>query len=96
MFTDILFIITTAFALFGIYCLAETISDMVAVSKFPPTITVIATENEEQAFRKIKYIEQNVPNNYTFLYTVQKAENTDAENSLLNQFVKDVLYVNNK
>lgn len=88
MFTDILFIITTAFAFFGIYCFAETVSEFFSVSKFPPSVTVVLTENEDLAYRKIKYIEQNIPNNHIVLY------NDDAVS--FDQQIKDVLCVNNK
>lgn len=88
MFTDILFIVTTAFAFFGIYCFAETIAEFFAVSKFPPSVTVVLTENEDLAYRKIKYIEQNIPNNHIVLY--------NDDNILFDQQIKDVLYVNNK
>ncbi|MBR2027778.1 MAG: hypothetical protein IKA10_02155 [Oscillospiraceae bacterium] len=96
MFTDILFIVTTAFALFGIYCFAETVYEIFSVSAFPPSVTVIAAENEELAYRKIKYIEENVPNNHTVIYRDQSKENSADEAVLLNQMIKDVLYVNNK
>ena len=88
MFTDILFIITTAFAFFGIYCFAETVSEFFSVSKFPPSVTVVLTEKEDLAYRKIKYIEQNIPNNHIVLY------NDNAVS--FDQQIKDVLYVNNK
>ena len=96
MFTDILFIVTTAFALFGIYCFAETVAEIFAVAKFPPSVTVIATENEDFAYRKIKYIEENVPNNYTILYSPADAEKTEGDTIWLTRQIKDVLYVNNK
>ena len=87
MFTDILFIITTAFAFFGIYCFAEIVSEIFSVSKFPPSVTVVLTENEDLAYRKIKYIEQNIPNNHIILY--------NDDNILFDQQIKDVLCVNN-
>ena len=88
MFTDILFIITTAFAFLGVYCLFETVAEMFSVSKFPPSVTVISTDNEDLAYRKIKYIEQNVPNNYIVLL--------NDDDGWVNQQIKNVLYVNNK
>lgn len=95
MFTDILFIITTGFALFGVYCMIETISDMFAVRNFPSTVTVFTDEDDEITYRKIKYVEQNIPNNHIYIYsdTAGKADNM-REN--FEDIIKNVLCVNNK
>jgi hypothetical protein len=95
MFTDIFFIVITAFAMFGVYCFAETIAEIFSVAKFPPSVTVIDTENEELAYRKIKYIERNIPNNHIVLYNTPYIEKADDDIWLIGQ-IKDVLYVNNK
>lgn len=95
MFTDILFIITTGFAMFGMYCLAETIWDMLSVREFPVTVTLFADNDNEITYRKIKYVEQNIPNNHIFIYPCKTAEDENKEKNF-DDLLKDVLCVNNK
>ena len=95
MYTDILFIITTAFALFGVYCFAEVISNWIASCKFPPSVTIMDNRSDAEVYRKIKYIEENLPNNHIVLYPIDNRDNTE-NNISFEEYLKDVLYVNNK
>jgi len=96
MFTDILFIVITAFALFGLYCLAETISDTAYASKFPPSVIIVNNSSDEATFKKIKYVQENIPNNHIIVFPFE--ENAPAHQSYGNfeEYLKDVLCVNNK
>lgn len=96
MFMDILFIVTTAFAMFGLYCFVEMVSDMFHCLKFPPTVTIIFDSEDIETYRKIKYIQQNIPNNYLFFYDTQTGERVENQQQLLEKYLKDVLSVNNK
>lgn len=66
--TDVLFIVMTAFAMFGFYCFAETVSEIIAVRNFPKSVTIFKNQDDYKTYRKIKYVEQNVPNNSIIFY----------------------------
>ena len=93
MFVDILFIFTTAFALFGLYCFVETISDMGMWAKFPHTVTIIKDCQDDMTFKKIKYIQENLPNNSITVYPFENSGNSQQS---IEEFINDVLCVNNK
>ena len=96
MFTDIIFIIITALALFGIYCIAETVSETVSGAKYPPSVTIVHNSQEDLTFRKIRYIQENVPNNHVIVYPLKNDVIMPQINGNLEEFIKDVLCVNNQ
>ena len=95
MLRDILFIVATAFALFGVYCFVEFVVNMFAISKFPSSVTVIKNCNDDLTFKKMKYVQENIPNNYIVFYPFDNETN---ESLYVNfeEYIKGVFEINNK
>ena len=94
MVMDVYMIVMTAFALFGIYCFVETVAEMISASKFPPSVTVMKNNFSEKTFQKIKYVQENLPNNYTVFYPFNETDSEEKQIRLLQEYLKDVLGVN--
>ena len=95
MAMDFFMIIMSAFALFGFYCFAEFIAETFAVSKVPPSVVIMKNISDEKTFQKIKYIQENLPNNYTVLYPFGEAYGEGQQGELLCRYLNEVLDVNN-
>jgi len=90
-----LFIVITAFAFFGFYCFIETIGDWFSAKNFPPTVTVFKNKDDVITFKKIKYVQENVPNNYTVFYPFEAADKAENQQKIFEEYLKEVLSVNN-
>ncbi|MBE6894302.1 MAG: hypothetical protein E7483_01660 [Ruminococcaceae bacterium] len=95
MFTDMLFIVMTAFAFFGIYCFIETINDWYSAKNYPPTVTVFKNKDDINTFKKIKYVQENIPNNYTLFYPPGNCGNEENSNCDFETYLKEIMSVNN-
>ena len=73
---QIYFIVVMAFAFFGLYCLIVTIVDTINSANYPPTLVSLKNTDEKRTYDKIKYIQENLPNNYIYLLDEDGA-NTD-------------------
>lgn len=93
---EIYLIIFTGFGMFGLYCFIDTVFSFFALAKFPPTVTIIKNVQEEMTFRKIKHIENNVPNNYTIFYPFDSAKDEKEQQEILHKYLQNVLDVNNR
>ena len=92
MVYDIGIIILTAFAMFGVYCLADTVLTLLSLRSMPPSVMILKNSNDFCTMKKIKFAEQNMPDNYIFLYPPQKED--DNTGRKLEDYLKDVLNVN--
>ncbi len=93
---EVYFIILTGFALLGVYCFIDTIFSAIYCRRFPNSVTIIKNTQDDVTFKKIKYIEENLPNNYTVLYTFDNAKNDQEQLEILGEYLKNVLNVNKK
>lgn len=73
---QIYFIVVTALAFFGLYCLIVTIVDTINSANYPPTLVILKNTDEKRTYDKIKYIQENLTNNYIYLLDEDGA-NTD-------------------
>ena len=89
-------IFLTGFALFGLYCFVDTLLSIIDYSKQPPTVTIFLNTQDYRTFKKIKYVENCVPNNYNILYPFENAETEQEQLIILNKYLKNVLNVNKK
>ena len=91
---EIYMIFLTAFALLGLYCFVDTLFSIWDMPKQPPTVTVFLNSQDYKTFKKIKYIENNVPNNYNILYPFDQSKTEQEQLEILGKYLKNVLYVN--
>lgn len=91
---DIYMIFMSGFALFGLYCFAEAVLSILTLSEHPPTITIFLNSQDEMTFKKIKYVENYLPNNYNILYPFDETKTDEEQCHILNEFIKSVFIVN--
>ena len=93
MLYDIYIIILTGFAVFGMYCFADTVLAFFTLAKMPPSVMFVKRSYDENTLRKIKFAEQNVPNNYTVFYPMDDGEDEFEQYEKLNSYLDDILGV---
>ena len=91
---EIYLIIFSGFALLGLYCFVDTFLSVLSMSKFPPSVTVYYNSQDVNTFKKIKYAENNMPNNYNILYPFDDNKTAEEQRVLLDEYLKSVLIVN--
>ena len=89
MFWDIYFIVFTAFAFFGVYCLWINIKKWINNSKFPVSLIIMENNNSEIHLQKIKYIQENIPNNYTVMYPFDNCKD-DEQLQILQKYIETI------
>lgn len=87
-------IFLTGFALLGLYCFIDTLLSIAVMTKSPPSITIFGNNQDEKTFRKIKYVENCVPNNYCVMYPFDNTKTEDEQIVILSEYLKSVLIVN--
>lgn len=92
MLYDIYIIILTGFAVFGIYCFADTLLTFFTLAKMPPSVMLVKRSYDENTLKKIKFAEQNMPNNYTIFYPMDENED-DGSLERLDSYLGDILGV---
>ncbi len=90
---DIYIIILTGFAVFGIYCFIETVLTFFSIRKMPASVMIMKNDMRDTTFRKVKFAEQNVPNNYTVLYPFDSETDGGKQLEILNEYLENVLDV---
>ena len=91
---EVYLIILTGFAVLGVYCFTDTVFSALYFRKFPETVTIIKNTQDDATFKKIKYIEQNLPNNYTLFYPFDSNLGEKEQLEILDKYLKNVLNVN--
>lgn len=86
----------TAFAVIGMYFVINTVITFFYLAGFPPTVTIIARSEDEVFYKKIKHIEENVPNNYTVVYPFDGSKSEAEQQRILSEYIKNVLTVNKR
>ncbi len=96
MFFDIYMIIMTGFAILGVYTTIDTIYKMIIYRTMPASITLIKNDenNLTNTYRKFKFVEQTVPNDYTVLFPFDKSDNEDMKKESLYDYINKVLFTN--
>ena len=89
MFWDIYFIIFSAFAFFGVYCMWIKIKEWIYNSKFPVSLIIIENNDSEIYMQKIKYIQENIPNNYTIMYPFDNCKKEE-QIKMLQKYIDDI------
>lgn len=89
-------IILTAFAVIGMYFVITTAITFFYLAHFPPTVTLIARSDDEVTYKKIKHIEENVPNNHTVFYPFDMSKTEEEQQRILAEYIKNVLTVNKR
>ena len=87
-------IVLTAFAVIGMYFVINTVITFFYLAKCPPTVTVIARSEDEVFYKKLKHIEENIPNNYTVVYPFEGTKTEEEQQKILSEYIKNVLTVN--
>ncbi|MBQ9845141.1 MAG: hypothetical protein IJO54_03555 [Oscillospiraceae bacterium] len=90
---DIYIIILTAFAVFGLYCLVDMVLALFAMGKMPASVMIMKNDMGDKTFKKVKFAEQNIPNNYTVFYPFDNADSDEKQMELLNGYLTEVLGV---
>lgn len=93
---QIYLIFITGFGLFGLYCFVDTLLSIFSMSSFPPSITIMYNKQDDKTFKKIKYIEEAVPNNYNILYPFDSEKTEEEQQKILAEYIKNVLIVNKR
>lgn len=93
MWFDVYLIVLTGFAVLGIYCFFEAVFNIFAFRKMPLSIMIIKNDTGEYTMKKIKFAEQNIPNNYTLFYPFSDDEDKEKQLETLNAYLEDVLGV---
>ena len=93
---EIYLIFLTGFALLGLYCFIDTLISMVTMSKYPPTVTIFYDSSDENTMYKIRYIENNLPNNYNIFYPFNKETSEEIQRKELCEYLENVLNINKK
>ncbi len=89
---DICMIILTAFAMLGVYCFLDTVFTLVQLRNMPPSVMILKNSTDYETMKKIKFAEQNIPNNSIFLYPTHTENDVDGQK--MEDYIKDVLNVN--
>ncbi|MBR2502987.1 MAG: hypothetical protein IKB62_02555 [Oscillospiraceae bacterium] len=92
---DIYIIILTAFGMFGIYCFIDMTINVFSTSKFPPSVLVLRNSDDEKTMKKVKYAQENLPNNYTVFYPFEDDEDREKQLEKICGYIEDVLDVKN-
>ena len=92
MVYDIYIIILTGFAVFGMYCFIDTVFTLFSIGKMPASVMIMKNDMDDKTFKKVKFAEQNMPNNYTVFFPF---DNQPEENQLeiLSGYLENVLGV---
>ncbi|MBE6877673.1 MAG: hypothetical protein E7488_00690 [Ruminococcaceae bacterium] len=90
---DIYIIILTGFAVFGMYCFIDTALTFFSIGKMPASVMIMKNDMKDTTFRKVKFAEQNMPNNYTVLYPFDSETDGEKQLEILNSYLEDVLNV---
>ena len=93
MLFDIYLIILTGFSMFGIYCFLEAVFNIFSLRKMPLSVMIIRNNIDEYTMKKIKFAEQNIPNNYTVFYPFSDEEDKEKQMKILNEYLEGVLDV---
>ena len=93
MLFDIYLIILTGFAMFGIYCFLEAVFNIFSFRKMPLSVMIVRNNTDEYTMKKIKFAEQNIPNNYTVFYPFSDEEDKEKQMEILNEYLEGVLGV---
>ena len=93
MLFDVYLIVLTGFAVLGIYCFFEAVLNIFAFRKMPLSVMIIKNDTDEYTMKKIKFAEQNIPNNYTLFYPFSYDEDKEKQLETLNAYLEDVLGV---
>ncbi len=89
--TDICIIILTAFAIFGAFCLLETILDSINISLLPPSVTFMAESGENSKKQKHR-IPENTQNNKIVFLEEKQLDFACGGNCEICEIIKDVLF----
>jgi len=93
---DVYMIFLTGFALFGLYCFVDSLLSILTLSEHPPTVTIFYNSQDEMTFKKIKYVENYLPNNYNIFYPFDDTKNEEEQSRILNEYLKSVFIVNKR
>ncbi len=95
MALDICVIILTAFAIFGGFCMLETIMQAVNSVNMPPSVIfVLKGENIEENY-KIQLLSEDIPNSKIVFMNKEFPCTTCCENCEISKIIKDVLFTKN-
>ena len=93
---EIYLIFLTGFALLGLYCFIDTVISIVAMSKYTPTVTIFYNTQKAEVFAKLRYVENNVPNNYNIYYPFDETKSDAEQGKLIVEYLNNVFGVNKK
>ena len=93
---EIYLIFLTGFALLGLYCFIDTLISIVSMSKYPVTVTIFFNTQKADTFAKLRYVENNVPNNYNIYYPFDETKSDEEQGKLIVEYLKNVYDVNKK
>jgi len=92
---DIYIIILTGFAVFGMYCFIDTVFSLIGMRNMPASVLILKNDMGDRTFKKVKFAEQNIPNNYTVLYPYDKEKEAAEQLEVLNLYIEQILGVKN-
>ena len=93
---EVYLIFLSGFALLGLYCFIDTLISVITMSKYPPTVTIFYNSSDVETMNKIRYIENNLPNNYNIFYPVDTEMSEEEQQKALLNYLDNVLSVNKK
>ena len=93
---EIYLIFLSGFALLGLYCFIDTLISVITMSKYPPTVTIFLNSQDTDTMNKIRYIENNLPNNYNIFYPFDNKMSENEQQKALMNYLGNVLNVNKK
>lgn len=91
---DIYIILLTGFAVLGLYCFIDTIICFFSLKDMPASVLIMKNDLNVKVLKKLKFAEQNIPNNYILLYPFDE-EDCDNQTELLEAYLENVLDVKN-
>lgn len=94
MFNDVFFIVITGFAIIGIYTTIDTLYKMIISRTLPPSVTIMKNDDEVKTYKKVKFLDDTVPNNYTLLYPFDNSENENLQKDKLSGYINEILFTN--
>ncbi len=94
MFNDVFFIVITGFAILGIYTTIDTLCKMIICRTLPPSVTIMKNDDKVITYKKVKYLEDTVPNNYTVLYPFDNSESQNIQKDKLTEYLNKILFTN--
>jgi len=101
MITDVFIIILTAFAVFGGYCLIEMLVRLSDGVNSPHSVTVMKYDENENTYKKVRFINENMFNNTVFFITDGNDNNiypnsTKGEICEISDMISNVLFTKNR